>query len=588
MLLVSARGLSRTVGVRPLFEDLSVEVADGDRLGVIGPNGSGKSTLLKILHGIERPDTGEVAPASGLRAAFVTQVDDFSATDTPVAVVTAALLARGQEPHEAELTAAVHLRALGFSAPRAELGPVVAAGTAPVDAPVTSLSGGWRKRLQIAAALAADPQLLYLDEPTNHLDLEGVLWLERLLSEAPFACCLVSHDRAFLDSVCTAVLEISPVHAGGSFRSNGGYSDFLEARDLAVAAQRKSEERLANTVTREVAWLRRNPKAQMKRAASRVANAEQRQADLQEVAYRNRQANVTTSIGFNATQRRTVDLVVGRDMGIAVGGRTLAKLPEFDLGPGDRVGILGRNGTGKSTILRTLAGELPLAGGSLKKAQDLRVVYFRQDRSSLDPRSTLRRALAPNGDVVAMPGGGSQHVMAWARRLRFRVEQLEEPVGSLSGGEQARLLIAQLATRPADLLLLDEPTNDLDLPTLEVLEESLLAFPGAVLLVSHDRALVDRVSTRLLALDGNGGAGWHADYWQWQKAEEARLEAEVAARADAETRVRKATAPKAVGAGMSKSERREWERMEEKIATAEAVVAALQARMAEPANATDA
>ncbi len=571
MLLISARGLSRTVGVRPLFEDLVIDLSDGERLAIIGPNGSGKSTLLRILAGVDQPDAGTVAAATGLRLALVTQMDQLANDATPLSHLTAAIVATGADHHEAESRAGVALAKAGFRDPEQTVG---------------TLSGGWRKRLQVLAALVTEPQALLLDEPTNHLDLEGVLWLENLLSTAPFAVAVVSHDRAFIESVATSVVEVNPVHPGSTFRAVGGYSDFLEARSAAIAAQRRTEERLANTVTREIAWLRRNPKAQTCKAASRVQGAMERQDSLAELSWRNRQGGAA-DIAFAATNRRSTVLVGTRGLRLDVPDRTLASIEELDLGPGDRLGLLGRNGTGKSTLLRVLAGEIPAAAGTIRRAEGIRTAYFRQDRAGLDPQATLRRALCPNGETVVV-GSRSYHVMGWAKRLQFRPEQMEEPVGSLSGGEQARLVIANLMTRAADVLLLDEPTNDLDIPTLEVLEEAILAFPGAVVLVTHDRALLDRVSNRLLALDGQGGVTWHADYWQWQKTQEEAI-AEEARFAGAPSRGKAPAAKSGPGKnGLGKSERRELERIEEKIASAEAKVADLEMQMADPAVATDA
>ncbi len=568
MLLLTAKDLSRSVGARPLFENLSFDVLEGEHIGLVGPNGCGKSTLLRILAGHELPDAGERAAARDLRLAFLAQSDSFTA-DQRCAAVLAAALAAGGDAHEYEPKAELELRRAGFADPQATVG---------------SLSGGWRKRLAILAELAREPHLLLIDEPTNHLDLEGVLWLEKLLAKAPFAFVVVSHDRAFLDAVSNRVMEINPRFPGGHFRSVGGYADFLEARDQAIAALEKRQAVLANQVAKEVEWLRRRMKAQMTHAASRVAVAMDRQAELAEVAWRNRQGR-TAGIDFTASGRQSADLLVAKGLTVGIAGKTLIAGLDLELGPGMRLGLLGRNGSGKSTLLRVLAGELPPVAGTIKRAQTLRTVYFRQDRASLDPAVTLRTALCPNGDAVAFRGGRI-HVMSWAKRFCFRPEQMDQLVGSLSGGEQARLVISRLMLEPADLLLLDEPTNDLDIATLEVLEEAIGSFPGAVVVVTHDRFLLDRVSNRLLALDGHGTATPHADYWQWQQAQEALIAAEIAHAVGQSVDERKPA--KAPGSGLAKSERRELERMEEKIQAAEAALAALDARMADPVVATDA
>jgi ATP-binding cassette subfamily F protein uup len=566
--LAVARDLTRSVGARPLFEGLSFEVQEGERIGLLGPNGCGKSTLLRIIIGSERPDHGEVALMRGLRVGLLTQADGFAPDDRAVDLVAAALVGIGHDPHDAELAAEVELRKAGMADP---------------TSCIRTLSGGWRKRVAVLCELVREPQLLLLDEPTNHLDLEGVLWLESVLARPAFAFVLVSHDRAFLEAVANRVMEINPRFPDGHFRSTGGYSDFLEARAQAIAGLESRQAVLANQVAREVEWLRRSPKAQMKRAQSRVATAEARQDELAEVSWRNRQGRAA-NIDFSATGRQSADLVVGQGLQIDIAGRTLVRSLDLELGPGTRLGLLGRNGSGKSTLLRVLSGELAPAAGRLKLANALRTVYFRQDRASLDPRRTLRSTLCPNGDTVFFRESRI-HVMAWAKRFCFRPEQMDQEVGQLSGGEHARLLISHLMQQPADLLLLDEPTNDLDIATLEVLEDSILSFPGAVVLVTHDRFLLDRVSTRLIALDGAGGWSHHADYWQWQQAQQE----DIARAQPAAPPVRGAQRGASLGAaGLSKSERRELERMEEKIAQAEEAVAQLCARMSLPAVASDA
>ncbi len=571
--LLSARDLTRTVGARPLFEGLTFDVQDDERVGLIGPNGCGKSTLLRILAGIEQPDGGERAAARGIRMGYLAQADTFTEGQRAIEIVAKALVSIGVEAHEAETQAEVELRKAVFADPFATVG---------------SLSGGWRKRLAVIAEMVRAPQLLLLDEPTNHLDLEGVLWLERLLANARFAFVVVTHDRAFLEAVANRIVEINPRHPGGHFRSVGGYNDFLVNRDLAIAAQEKKQAVLQNQVARETEWLRRGPKAQMKKAQSRIAVALDRQQELADVSWRNAQTK-TAGIDFTATGRRSSDLIVAENLRVDVplvggGGRTLIRSTDFQLGPGDRLGLLGRNGSGKSTLLKVLNGEIPVAGGTLKRAPSLRAVYFRQDRASLNPGQTLRQALCPNGEAVQFRES-KIHVMSWAKRFCYRPEQMEQLVGSMSGGEQARLLISQLMLKAGDLLLLDEPTNDLDIATLEVLEDAIMTFPGAVVLVTHDRFMLDRVSTKLLALDGHGSATPHADYWQWQTAQQSLIAKE---NPSAGGRPVTPAIPTLAGAGLGKSERRELERMGEKIQTTEAKRDVLYVRMGEPAVASDA
>ncbi|MBA3710129.1 MAG: ABC-F family ATP-binding cassette domain-containing protein [Planctomycetes bacterium] len=413
-----------------------------------------------------------------------------------------------------------------------------------------------------------------MDEPTNHLDLEGVLWLERVLVGASFSCVVASHDRWFLERIATRVVEISPRHPGGSFNAPGGYVEFLRLRDEHFAGQESRQETLANKVRRENEWLRKQPKARTVKSQSRIDEAGRLAGELADVSYRNSR-NKTVDIDFDASGRRTNDLVVATGIAKTLGGRKLFSGLDLELGPGTRLGLLGRNGSGKSTLLRIIAGELQPDAGAIKRAVELRVVVFHQDRSRLDPKKTLRQSLCPNGDTVSYRGRPI-HLMAWAKRFLFKPEQLDLLVGTLSGGEQARILISLLMLQSADLLLLDEPTNDLDIPTLEVLEESLLDFPGAVVLVTHDRFMLDRVSTELLALDGAGGATSYADYAQWQATVERAVLPPVPARGGERGSERK---PAARLSGLSGKERRELEKMETAIASSEAAAETLQSQI---------
>ena len=365
-----------------------------------------------------------------------------------------------------------------------------------------------------------EPDVLLMDEPTNHLDVEGILWLERLLRAEARAFLVVSHDRRFLEAVTSRMIEINRSYPTGVFEAKGHYSDFLEQRDAALQAQANYEASLANRVRREVEWLRRGPKARTTKAKSRIDSAGRLIEELNSADARKDQG--TAGINFTASGRRSKQLVEATQLCKSLGGRPIVKDLDLLLGPGQRLGLLGPNGSGKSTLLKLIAGTLKPDSGTITRADKLRVVTFEQHRESLDQSSSLRRSLAPHGDAVVYQDR-SIHLVSWAKRFLFRPEQLDLPVSRLSGGEQARLLIARLMLQPADLLILDEPTNDLDIPTLDVLEDSLLEFPGALMLVTHDRWLLDRVSTILLAMDGTGQTEWFADYAQWESAQERQV-----------------------------------------------------------------
>jgi len=550
--LLSGSALSKSFGARPLFEDLSFSLSDGDRTGLIGPNGSGKTTLLEILAGREAPDSGTRALRKQTRLAYVPQDSVFAVGDTVVSVLTAALA--GLPLDDEEKSARIELM-LG----RAEF--------ADRTVPAASLSGGWKKRLSIAGALIASPDVLLLDEPTNHLDLEGILWLESAIETAG-ACLVVTHDRYFLERVATNMLEVNRAYPGGAFQIKGNYSEFLERREDFLEAQKKQTDALATKVRREIEWLRRGPKARTSKSRARIDSAGRLIDEFSAATQRARTG--TAKIDFTASDRKTKRLIEAEGVGKTLGGRRLFQNLTLTLMPGVRIGLAGANGSGKTTLLKLLAGTLPPDEGEIRRADRLQIVSFAQDRGAhLDPALSLRRTLSPEGDSVIYRDR-TIHVAGWARSFLFTDEQLDMPVSKLSGGERARVMIARLMLATADVLLLDEPTNDLDIPTLEVLEDSLLDFPGAIVLVSHDRYMLDRVSTMVIGLDGGEG-GAFADYSQW----EAFRGEQVTEKASPKLPRPSATSdePKKK---LSYLHQREWDGMEAKILEAEHQLAAAQ------------
>ena len=560
-LLLGCQAISKAYGAAPLFHELSFGVHEGDRIGLVGPNGCGKSTLLRVLAGLEAPDAGTVSVRRLTRVAYVPQHPESTGDHTVASLLEAALAGAGLD--EAGRATRVHttLSRCGFADPAAR---------------AATLSGGWRKRLAIAEALVGEPDLLLMDEPTNHLDLDGILWLEELLAVEPAAFLVVSHDRWFLEHVAGRMFDLDPVHVGGFFEVRGRYSEFLERKDAALHEQAQWQETLGNRVRRELDWLRHGPKARTTKAKARIDEAGRLSEEL--AAVQGRQERRVASIDFSASERRTKRLVVVEHVAKRFGERRVLDDVDLVLGPGTRLGLLGPNGSGKSTLIRLLVGELEPDAGRIERADGLRVALLDQHRTQIDPAVTLKRALAPHGDQVVF-GGRPIHVAGWARRFLFRSEQLVMPVGRLSGGEQARVHLATLMLQPADLLVLDEPTNDLDIPTLEVLEDSLLEFPGAVVLVTHDRFLFERVTTTVLAFDGAGGTTAYADYRQWEAARRER-------RAPA-PKARPVAAPKPAPAKrLGYLEQREWDGMEAAILAAEDALATCQAAAHDPAVAT--
>jgi len=574
--MLNCQAVSKAIGAQSLFDSISFTISKGERLGLIGANGTGKSTLLRILCGLETPDSGRVILAGQTHIGYLAQSDRFDDEATVADVLFGNM--NGLHLDETEQYNRVHamLSRAEFSDP---------------DCPVHTLSGGWRKRLAISRTLVRRPDILVMDEPTNHLDLEGILWLEKLLGsslpERPAAFLLVSHDRLFLENMTNRTIEISPAYPGGFLRVEGRYSKFLNTKETFLAGQQQREIRLSNRLRRETEWLRRGPKARSTKAKYRVDDAYRLQDELKKVRNRNRTEG-RVEIDFDTTDRKTKKLLEGRGLGKSYGGRTLFADLDLVLSPGRRLGLLGKNGCGKSTLMYILAGAgrslgLTPDSGSLKTADGVKIVSFNQDRQQLDLTATLRRALAPEGDSV-LYRDQSMHVVSWAKKFLFKAEQLDTPVANLSGGEQARILIAGLMGQPADILLLDEPTNDLDIPSLRVLEESLLEFPGAVVLVTHDRFLLDRVCDQILGFDGNGHVAFFADYRQWI---EAMIKPQSQPHAKQKHREKQAGKNNRKHGKLSYMDQREYDGMEEKILAAEAKQDVLQHTMELPETSTD-
>jgi ATP-binding cassette subfamily F protein uup len=568
--IISAQGLSKRYGVVPLFQNVSFTISEGDRIGVIGPNGSGKSTLLDILSGITLPDAGDVAIRKGTHLNLVRQISEFAPGVTIRSVINQALDQQSVPENERLQRTAEILGRAAFTE---------------LDVEAVTLSGGWRKRLAIAEALVRKPDILLLDEPTNHLDLAGIEWLESVLLNAPFACVVVSHDRYFLENVANEVVELNPAYEDGALRVSGNYSSFLEAKELYLHAQRNRQEALENRVHTEIEWLRRGPKARTTKSKARIDKANELIADLASMNARTRTS--TAGIAFSASNRQTKQLITLDDLSYSIDDRPLFDRLHFIVTSGMRVGLVGPNGSGKTTLLRLLKGELKPTRGSMRQADNLRVVYFDQNRQ-LDPDITLRRALAPDSDAVRYQDQVI-HVASWAARFLFTGEALNQRVGRLSGGERARVLIAQLMLQPADVLLLDEPTNDLDIPTLEILEESLLEYRGALVLVTHDRYMLDRVSTVVLGLDGFGHAERFADYSQWEAWQRSRRSAvRTAAAPESPRQTDRAVVPVLPAKKkLTYKEAREFESIEQRIADAEKELQAKHDALLDPAVMSD-
>ncbi len=545
-LFLNCQSLCKSFGNRTLFENLSFSIFSGDRVGLIGPNGSGKSTLLKILSGSERQNSGTISAKRGLKVGYVPQTCEFP-DQSPHDILMNSFAEGDERPdYEKELLVETWLSKLGFTGE---------------ETSAERLSGGWKKRLVLAQELMASPDLLLLDEPTNHLDLEGILWLEKFLPKEAPSYLLVSHDRFFLQNMVNRTIEINPVYPGGLFAIDGTYAEFLELKEGFLKGQIEQERSIASKARKELDWLRQSPKARTSKSKSRVEDAHELLQELSNIKGRNLQKRA--GIDFAASERETKKLLAAKNLSKEINGRLLFKHLDFTLSPGTRIGLMGPNGSGKTTLLKMLSGEVLPDVGTIKKADDLKIVYFDQHRMQLPNHITLREALSPNGDFVTFRGQ-KIHVNGWCKRFLFSPEILDMPLDKLSGGERARIAIAHLMLQPADLLLLDEPTNDLDIPTLETLEESLVDFPGAVVLITHDRCMLDRICNTLLALGDPEQNQLFPDFSQW----EASLKTSAAS---AKTKEKKTDSAPAKGK-LTYSEKKEYDEIEGKILALEAEV----------------
>ena len=576
-ILATARNLGKSFSSRPLFEGVGFALSEGERIGLIGPNGAGKTTLLRILAGVDSPDEGELALRRGLRVGHVAQVPVFRPGQTVREAVLepAAALADAEHGWQAAALADELIARLDLSGPQAG-----------ADAPVDRLSGGWRKRVALARELLREPELLLLDEPTNHLDVESILWLEKFMTQASFATVTVTHDRLFLQRVSSRILELDRRNEGGLLSVDGDYATFLERKQDLMAAQERQETTLRNTLRRETEWLRRGAKARSTKQQARIQRAEALVGTVEELSARN--VTGTAALDFGKAGRQPKRLIEAKGIAKAYAGKSIFQGIDLFLGPGSRVGLIGKNGCGKSTLLRVLVGQEPTDAGEVLRADNLKVAYFEQQRESLDPDVTVIDTLCPGGDQVDFRGTWV-HVNGYLSRFLFRAEQGKLRVGQLSGGEQSRLALARLMLRPANVLVLDEPTNDLDLATLDVLEETLTNFDGAVLLVSHDRYFLDRTTTSLLAFSDRPGGqvARLVGLSQWEDWYAAERE-ELAAAADRGKPASARTPSAMPRRKLSYKDQRDWDGIEARIAEAEARLAALETEQASPEVASDA
>lgn len=568
-ILLTAKNIQHSFGVRPLFKGLSFVIEEKDRIGLIGPNGAGKSTLLKILSGKIFAEEGELSFKKGLKIGYLEQTPQFP----PDSTIGETLLSGALDPLSSEAQAMawewmgkIELEGQGFSS----------------ETKLSELSGGWQKKIALGREWMKEPELLLLDEPTNHLDIESILWLEDLLEKAPFAVMVITHDRVFLQSVTTRMFELNSQYPEGVLSVNGDYATYLELRESQLSAQKSQELTLRNKLRRETEWLRRGAKARTTKQQARIQRAQELKEDVEELEWRNRKREV--SLEFQTSQKQPNRLIEAKGITKSFSGNTLFRDFSLFMGPGSRVGLLGRNGCGKSTLIRCLLGQEPTDSGAIQKAEHLSVAYFEQKRESLDLALSVQKTLCPGGDSVIYRGR-PVHIRSYLDRFLFSKEQTELPVGKLSGGEQARLLLARLMLREAKVMVLDEPTNDLDMETLDVLENCLKEFEGAVILVTHDRYFLDQVANQIIAFPE--GQNPHqklekfSDLSQWEAWHQQQQQQRISV---PKVFLKKEPIPEASPKKrkLSYNETRELSSMEETIQKTEASIAALETEITDP------
>jgi ATP-binding cassette subfamily F protein uup len=557
--LITFTGVQLAYGHHPLLDGADFSIQAGERIGLIGRNGAGKSSMLRLLDGRSEPDDGDVSRAAGLKVATVEQEPTLDEQATVFEAVC------GPDDDSEDWQRPSRVRSL---LERLRLPP---------DAPVAGLSGGNRKRVALARALADEPDLLLLDEPTNHLDFEGIAWLEKMLADWKGSAVIITHDRRFLDNIATRIVELD---RGRLLSFPGNFSQWQERKAQWLESERLEQARFDKLLAQEEVWIRKGVEARRTRNEGRVRRLEQLRRDRAE--RRERQGNVNLAI---AEGQRSGKLVAELEhVQKAFGDRVVVDDYSTTLLRGDRIGIIGPNGAGKTTLLRLMLGQLEPDAGTVRMGSNVAVAYFDQMRAQLNETDTLADVISPGSEWVEI-GGARKHVMSYLGDFLFSPARAGSPVSSLSGGERARLLLARLFARPANVLVLDEPTNDLDIETLELLESLLQEYSGTVLLVSHDREFLNNVVTQTIANDGpgiwNDYVGGYDD-WLAQRRTSRPVEPESSEAASSPSKAVQpvSRAKPAKSSRLNSWELRELDKLPEDIAAVESEQAALSAKLA--------
>lgn len=562
--LITLSGAQLAFGHHALLDGTDFTIQQGDRIGLIGRNGAGKSSLLKILDGRIEPDDGDVMRMNGLTVATVEQEPELDDDATVMEVLCGNYVER--EDWQRPSIAGALADQLGLQG----------------DARIAGLSGGTRKRVALARALADRPDLLLLDEPTNHLDFDGILWLQGMLVEARCALVVITHDRRFLDEVANRIVELD---RGQLHSFPGNFSQWQARKADMLEAEQQQQAKFDKFLAQEEVWIRKGVQARRTRDEGRVRRLEQLRRERAE--RRERAGNVRMAVAEGARSGKLVAEL--ENVSHRFGERVIVRDLSATIMRRDRIGLIGPNGAGKTTLLRIILGELQPDSGSVRLGTQLTVGYFDQMRAKLDENATLADTINPGSEWVEI-GDQRKHVMSYLEDFLFPPARAQSPVSSLSGGERARLALARMFARPTNVLVLDEPTNDLDIETLELLEELLQDYSGTVLLVSHDRTFLDNVVTQTLVAEGNGiwqeYVGGYDD-WLAQRPAPAAAAPDPAPRPAPAPDTAEATAsrPRSVrpSSRLSNWEAKELEALPDTIAEVEAQQEALTAELSDPA-----
>ncbi len=558
--LLQLSGISLTFGGTPLFEGLDLTVQPGDRVALVGRNGSGKSTLMKVMAGIVEADAGERMAAPGVTVGYMEQEPDFTGFATLGAFAAAGL------PEDEAYRVAVVAEGLKFD-------PAT---------PVAAASGGERRRAALARLLAEAPELMLLDEPTNHLDIEATLWLEERLRETRAAFVVISHDRAFLRALTRATLWID---RGEVRRNERGFEAFEDWRETVWAGEDLARHKLDRKIRAEARWAVEGISARRRRNQGRLRALAAMRAER--AAMIRRQGTAGLALETGQVSGRLVIEAKGISKGF--GGKRILKPLDLTILRGDRVAFVGPNGAGKTTLLKLLTGEIAPDAGTVRHGTNLQIAVFDQARATLDPAMTLWDGLVSDPGMAVsgrsdqvMVRGEPRHVVAYLKDFLFDEAQARAPIGSLSGGERARLLLARIMARPSNLLVLDEPTNDLDVETLDLLQDVLGDYDGTVLLVSHDRDFIDRVATTTVAFDGDGRVTVYAGGWTDYQAQKPEAAPAAPARAVAKAAPTPEAKAKKPAAGLTFTERHRLDALPGIIERLEAEIGRLADFLSDP------